>query len=102
MARGKPFEKGNKLGGRHRVPDDVKEALRALTPRGVERLAEMLESADEKIAIQAVKEVLDRNLGKPRQPVDVTDMTDDEIRAELKRIVRESGLETDEAEEATH
>ncbi len=56
--------------GRKAVDPEVKEALGALTPRAVDRLTMMLESEDERIAMDAVKTVLDRNLGKPTQPLE--------------------------------
>ena len=55
---------------------DVRKArmmtqLHGLTPRAISRLSHLLDSADEKVAIVAVKEVLDRNLGKPKASLDV-------------------------------
>ena len=69
---GRPFAKGTSgnPGGRKPIPDDVREALRALTPRALEVLKQLLESADEKVQVQAMREVLDRNLGKAVQPTD--------------------------------
>lgn len=78
--------------GRRKVAPEVKEALLDLTPHAIERLAQLVDSPDDKVAIVAVREVLDRNMGKPRQTIDVTDMTDEQIRSELRRMVRESGL----------
>jgi hypothetical protein len=67
-----PFQKGQSgnPGGRKPIPPEVKEALKAMEPRAVERLRELLESDDDKIAMAAVKEVLDRNLGKPPQSLE--------------------------------
>lgn len=45
--------------------------LNQLTPRAISRLSKLLDSDDEKVAIVAVKEVLDRNLGKPKASLDV-------------------------------
>lgn len=45
--------------------------LNQLTPRAINRLSQLLDSPDEKVAIVAVKEVLDRNLGKPKASLDV-------------------------------
>lgn len=45
--------------------------LNQLTPRAISRLSQLLDSPDEKVAIVAVKEVLDRNLGKPKASLDV-------------------------------
>jgi hypothetical protein len=62
--------KSGNPGGRDRVPEEVREALRALTPRALQILTQLLESTDEKIQVQAMREVLDRNLGKAVQPTD--------------------------------
>lgn len=43
--------------------------LRSLTPRAVERAAELLESEDERVAAMMVKEVFERNLGKAVQRI---------------------------------
>ncbi len=65
----KPGQSGNP-GGRKPIPPEIKDALRQMTPKAVQRLAEMLESDDERIVMMAVKEILDRDLGKPVQPMD--------------------------------
>lgn len=59
----KPGQSGNP-GGRPKIPDEVKEALKAATPRAVARLVELMESADERVAIQACNSILDRSIGK--------------------------------------
>lgn len=59
----KPGEVRNPL-GRPGTPPDVKEALRAMLPAAVKRLGELMLSDNERIAVQAVQVVLDRNLGK--------------------------------------
>lgn len=61
-----PIKPGEVLnpGGRPKTPPDVKEALAAMLPAAVKRLGELLLSDNEKIAVQAVQVVLDRNLGK--------------------------------------
>lgn len=59
----KPGEVRNPT-GRPKTPPDVKEALQAMLPAAVKRLGELLLSDNEKIAVQAVQVVLDRNLGK--------------------------------------
>lgn len=72
---GKPFPKGvsGNPGGKKPMDPDVKEALEKLTPRAVERLGQILDSHDEKVAVVAAKEVLDRNLGKAPQRVELDD-----------------------------
>lgn len=98
--RGNPnWKKGvsGNPGGRQAVPDEVKQAFDEMTPRAVAKLSELIDDPDADIALKAVIHVLDRRLGKPRQAIDVTDMTDEQVREELRRVLRESGL-SDEAE----
>jgi hypothetical protein len=45
--------------------------LHGLTPRAIARLGKLLESDNEQIALGSVKEILDRNLGKPKASLDV-------------------------------
>ena len=45
--------------------------LNQLTPRAIARLGQLIESDSEQVALGAVKEVLDRNLGKPKASLDV-------------------------------
>jgi hypothetical protein len=52
-------------GGRIGVPAVIKATLRELSPRAVERLGELLDSADERIQLEAAKAILDRHLGRP-------------------------------------
>lgn len=61
-----PGQSGNR-GGLPKVPPEVKEALRAATLPAAQRLAQLVQSDDEKIALLAIKEVLDRTIGKPRE-----------------------------------
>lgn len=49
-----------------------KRQLEGLTPRAISRLKELLESGDEQVALGAVREVLNRNMGKPKESRDVT------------------------------
>ena len=59
-------------GGRPGVPEVIKATLRELSPRAVERLGELLDSADERIQLEAAKAILDRHLGRPAIQADVT------------------------------
>jgi hypothetical protein len=53
-------------GGRPKVPEDVKEALRALVPSAVETLGELIRNGkDEKVRLQASETVLNRCYGTP-------------------------------------
>ena len=64
---------GEKLNGSglERYKARMKNQLDQLTPRAINRLSKLLDSEDEKVAIVAVKEILDRNLGKPKASLDV-------------------------------
>ncbi len=50
----------------------MKRDLEGLTPRAIARLGRLIESDNEPVALGAVKEVLDRNLGKVKQGLDVS------------------------------
>lgn len=52
-------------GGRVKIDPEVKEILRAATPKAARRLVEMIDSKSEKIALAACNSILDRILGKP-------------------------------------
>ena len=43
-----------------------------LSPRAVERLAELLDSDDERVRLEAAKAILDRHLGRPPIQADIT------------------------------
>lgn len=66
----KPGQSGNP-NGRPKVPEDVKAALKKNTLRAVQRLVELMESQDERVAILACNSILDRSLGKAQAAVDV-------------------------------
>lgn len=61
-------------GGRPKIPQELKDAFKALSPVAVERLKEILngEYPDAKVSdmIKAIEIVLDRHLGKATQPID--------------------------------
>lgn len=69
----KPIPKGVVLNpaGRPKIPEDVKETLRAATPRAAQVLVELLEARDPKIRLQASSIIMDRVYGKATQQVDV-------------------------------
>jgi hypothetical protein len=46
-------------------PPVIKAKLRASYPRAVQRLGELLDSADERVQLKAAKAIIDRHLGRP-------------------------------------
>lgn len=86
--RFQPGQSGNP-NGRPKIPNEVKEALKALTMPAVQKLAELLRSDDDRVAMTAVKEVLDRNLGKPVQPVEIdpAQLPDRELKQAMAEVV---------------
>lgn len=67
------FVAGNKSGGRPKVPEELREAIRASCPDAVRYLVEVMSNPKEKTAyrIDAAKTLLDRGYGKPTQMQDV-------------------------------
>jgi hypothetical protein len=59
-------------GGRPGVPEVIKTRLRQLSPEAVKRLGELLNSADERIQLEAAKAILDRHLGRPAIQADIS------------------------------
>jgi hypothetical protein len=65
----KPGQSGNPS-GKPKTPEDVREALKALTMPAVIRLGELLAQKENvSVAMRAVEVVLERNLGKAVTPV---------------------------------
>lgn len=66
--RGRPFQKGQSgnPGGRKPIPPEVKEAARALTPKCLAVLEEVMCNQDEKgsARVSAAQALLDRGWGK--------------------------------------
>ena len=71
-ARGR-FVKGNKNGGRPKMPEAMKQAFRAAAPDACRVLIGIVndESAANKDRIRAAEVILDRGYGKPVQAVDL-------------------------------
>ena len=61
------FRKGvsGNPGGRPRVSGEVRELAQSKAPRAFERLVELMESKDQRVAMAASNAVLDRAYGKP-------------------------------------
>src|SRR5579864_289979 len=92
----KPGESGNPSGHSGEYGEVLKLA-RALSVRAIERLGELIESADERVAVVAANAVLDRALGKPRPAQDekagsleqrIAQMTPQERRARLAELTQ--------------
>lgn len=66
-----PFVKGQSgnPGGRPKENNEIKELARAHSVEAFERICEMAQCADHKIALPACKEILDRAYGKPAQAI---------------------------------
>ena len=66
------FVAGNKGGGRPALSQEVREMLKAATPKAAALLVKMMEDEDAPAAIRmdAAKTVLDRVYGKATQPID--------------------------------
>ncbi|TPM94220.1 DUF5681 domain-containing protein [Mesorhizobium sp. B2-1-5] len=86
----KPGVSGNPS-GRPKTPDEVKEMLRALTPKAVQRLGEALDSDDQKLRVTAAQEILNRTLGRPHATLDVN-ATVDTGQAHLQALVSLTAL----------
>lgn len=90
--RFKPGQSGNPS-GRPRVHKSVRDKALAHAEHALDRLAELIDSDDERIALAACIAILDRALGKPKQPIvdgglsEAADYSD----AELWAIARQEG-----------
>src|SRR5262245_29567655 len=100
----KPGQSGNPS-GRPRQDKDVTAIARENAEKAIKRLVRLVDSADERVALAASQAVLDRALGKPKQPIDATprrpapdvhSLSD----AELLAIINEGRKGSDDAPEA--
>jgi hypothetical protein len=65
-----PFIKGNKLGGRKPMPESVKKILEAAAPEALKVLIELMRnSSDPSIKLKAANIIIERQWGKPIQPI---------------------------------
>jgi hypothetical protein len=89
-----PGTSGNP-GGRPKPPDGLRTRLAKLSPRAGERLGELLDSADERVRLEAAKAILDRHLGRPAIQADISltrGAADDHLAA-LVEMARRRALE---------
>ena len=68
----KPEGSGRKPGTPNRVGKEARELAGRYTTKAFKRLAEMLDSKDDKAAAIACREILDRAFGKPVSPQEIT------------------------------
>jgi hypothetical protein len=71
LGRWVPGTSGNP-GGMPKPPEGLRTRLAELSPRAVERLAELLDSDDERVCLEAARTILDRHLGRPAIQADIS------------------------------
>ena len=73
---GRPFKPGQSgnPGGRPKMSEDVREMLKAATPKAVRLLVSVMDDDGQKTALRmdAAKTIIERVYGKPLQPIDST------------------------------
>ena len=85
MPGSRPGERrgGRQKGTRNKSTAEIKAIALKYCPRALERLAELMESKDDKAATAAVREMLDRGMGKAPQPL-TGDAEGDPIRVDAE------------------
>lgn len=83
------FLPGNAGGGRPKIPQEVKEAIRAACPEAVQVLIEIMSNQREKTCnrLEAAKTLLDRGYGKPAQAMNVEVSGNMDVRAQIRSIL---------------
>ena len=63
---------GNKVGGRKKIPQDVRDMFKAATPAAAGLLIKTIDNEDAPLAMRmdAAKTVIERVYGKATQPID--------------------------------
>lgn len=66
------FTPGNKVGGRKKIPQDVRDMFKAATPAAAGLLIKTIDNEDAPLAMRmdAAKTVIERVYGKATQPID--------------------------------
>lgn len=94
----KPFQKGQSgnPSGRPKKIIDVAAIARDSSDKAMLKLAKLIDSEDERIALQAAIAVLDRAVGKPKQAIETTTKKEatDYTNAELLNIARMGSART--------
>jgi hypothetical protein len=72
LANLKPFPKGvsGNPGGKSKHLEELRKLALENCPRALKRIVELVESEDERVAMMAAKEILDRGIGKPKNAED--------------------------------
>jgi hypothetical protein len=72
LANLKPFQKGvsGNPGGKSKKLEELRKLALENCPRALERIVELVESEDERVAMMAAKEILDRGIGRPKPAED--------------------------------
>ena len=68
---------------------EVKEVLKAASVDAAKKLVELLKSKQDKIALQAAQEILNRTEGKPRESVSMDLSGGLDVRAQVRRVLLE-------------
>ncbi len=107
-----PGFSGNPI-GRPKIVGEIRELAAAKAPRAFERVCELVESADPRIALAAAQEILNRAYGRPVQAVesevrkidisalylDATKRVNEEARAaEQAKVIEGNAARADEVE----
>lgn len=72
LPRGRAFPKGNKFGGRKKIPDDVKRAFELLEPDAIGALKAIVNSRSHMRREQAAEYIVNRVRGTPASSVHVS------------------------------
>jgi adenine-specific DNA methylase len=104
-----PWKKGQSgnPAGRPKKVVDVAALARDSSTKAMEKLAKLVDSEDERVALQAAMAVLDRAVGKPKQSVETSqkkeaaDFTESEL-ISLARLGRSGVAEADTSEEQSN
>lgn len=83
------FGKGNLAnpGGRPKTAAHVRDLARQYTDVAIARLAELLSGRDDKVAVAAAKELLDRAWGRAPQSIDLGDNTRESLADFMRRVL---------------
>lgn len=95
LVRWKPGQSGNP-GGISRVKREVRELAKANSVRAMQKIVDLIDAEDERVALAAAIEVKNTAIGKPR----VRDLTREEIEREVDKRISELTAKALEARRA--